>query len=98
MRVDEHREHAERAIVFDEAHPAHVRGEIIDLCGIAQRGLASFSLLKIQLQILDLGKDLVPVIKRLLINGANVPMALAKQVTHQMTADEPTGAADDNFI
>ena len=29
--VDQHRQHAERLVVLDEAHPAHVGGEVVDV-------------------------------------------------------------------
>ena len=37
MRVDEHAQHAERLVVFDESHPAHVGGEIVDRSPLRRR-------------------------------------------------------------
>ena len=61
VRVDQHRQHAQGAVVFDEAHAAHVGREVVDDGGLAARRLAGLFVLQVQLQILDLGKTLIPV-------------------------------------
>ena len=71
MRVDQHRQHAQGRVVLDEAHAAHVGGEVVDDHGVARRSFAGVLVLQIQLQILRLGKTLVPLVEGLDIDGAD---------------------------
>src|SRR5438046_1277418 len=98
MSVDEDREHAKGAIVLDEAHAAHIGSKIVNGVGIFQSGVASFPGLKVQLDVLRLGRELVPCFQRLLIYCTNVRKTLSDQVSNEMAADESTGATDNNFI
>ena len=98
MRVDQHRQHAQRAVVLDEAHAAHVGCEVVHDGGVARRCLAGVLSLKIELQVLDLREALVPLVERLDIDGANLPMSLPEQVGNQMAADKSAAAAHDDQI
>src|SRR2546428_304181 len=56
VRVDQHREHAERFVTFDETHPPHVGGQVIDALGAPQRLLALSAPLQLQAQVLCFGE------------------------------------------
>jgi hypothetical protein len=59
---------------------------------------ASGKFLQVHLQILYVVKALKPMIKRLLVNRANVPDTVAPQGGYEMAADESTGSANDDHI
>jgi hypothetical protein len=63
----------------------------------SQRLVAGGLVLQVQLQILHLRRPLVPFLNRLDVHGANVRMALFKQVHDQMAADKSAAAAHHNF-
>ena len=50
------RKHAEGAVVFDEAHAAHVGGQIIDDAGVLEGLLASLAPLQVQNQVFHAGE------------------------------------------
>ena len=97
VRVDQHREHAERAVVLDEPHAAHVRGQVVNRVRAGQRFLARLEPLQIELHVFHLRKALVPFAGRLEVHCANVLMTLPQQVRHEVAADESAAAANDNF-
>ena len=69
--VDEHAEHAEGFVVFDEAHAAHVGGELEDDVG-AFGGLEAVVLvLEVEREVFDVLGDLVPLVERLDVDGAD---------------------------
>ena len=61
-----------RLVVLDEAHAAHVGGEVVDDVCAAQRGLAVLLLLQIEAEVLRLGEALIPLVKRFDVDGADV--------------------------
>ena len=92
------REHAERLVVLDEAHAAHVGGEIIDFVRALGRCLAVFAQIQVERKIFDIIKALVPLFERLDIHGANALVSLAAQVRHQMPADKSSCAGNHHSI
>ena len=88
MRVDQHREHAERAVVLDESHAAHVGREIVDNGGATQSSFASLLLLQVQLQIFHTGKTLIPVIERFDIYCTDFLVSLPQEVGNKVTPNE----------
>jgi hypothetical protein len=97
MSVDQDAYHTERFVVFDEAHPAHVGGEIVDKIDIFDRAFAAFFVAEIELQIFRLGKHLKPFLKRFHIDRADL-FPLTKQIGHKMTANETPAAANYDFF
>jgi hypothetical protein len=79
--VDQHRKHAERLVLLDETHAAHVRGKVKDLAGAFGGGLAVLFQVEVERQILDIVEALIPFVERLDVYCADAPMALAPQVT-----------------
>gem|GEM_PF-3927738 len=98
MRVDENRQHTKGFVVFDEAHPAHVGGEVVNDLRPVERSFASVELLQIKLKIFHLGKMLVPFGKWFEIDRTNVLMTLAAQLRNQMAANKTSRSANNDFL
>ena len=94
VRVDQHGEHAQRLVVLDESHAAHVGGEVVDLKRAAGCDFAIFLEVQVQREILHVVEALVPLTNRLDIHGADLPEAPFSKVGHQAAADETPGAGD----
>ncbi len=98
VRVDQHGQHAEGLVQFDEPHPAHVGREVVYLrCALARAGARGL-LTEIEREIFDVRESLIPVVCRLEVHGAKTAMALPAKMRDQVTADEASGAGDDNKI
>ncbi len=98
MRVNEHRQHAECFVAFDEAHATHVGGEIVHMVRALDGVVTRATLSQIELKIFDAGMQLMPLGKRLDIDGSNMAVAPSPEVCHQMPADEAAGASDHNAL
>ena len=48
VRVDQHREHAQGLVVLDEAHAAHVGGQVVDVGGALGGALAVFRQVQVE--------------------------------------------------
>ena len=59
MRVDEHREHALGLVRLDEAHAAHVGGQVVDHAGVLGGGPAGLEAGKVADLVLDPGGLLI---------------------------------------
>src|SRR5207249_11745152 len=92
MSIDQDAEHAETFVVFDEAHSSHVGSEVVDGFGAIQSLLASAPVLQIELLIFHARHQLMPIVERFDIDGANILMALANQIRGQVSADETAAA------
>jgi hypothetical protein len=91
VRVDEHGQHAERLVVLDEAHPAHVRGEVVHLVCTLNRLTARFPQPQIDLAIVGLREALEPEVERLAVHCPHFVVTPACQVCHQVAPDETPG-------
>ena len=92
IRTDKH---AERFIIFDEAHAAHVRGEIEDLIGALANGIAVVLQIQVQHQVLDIVGHLVPFIQRLDVHRPNLRESLPAKIRNQRSADESSRTCHD---
>ena len=70
--IDEHAEHAEGFVVFDETHAAHVGGEIVNHFSITADELTGVDALHVHHQIFDVAVELVPVVEGFLIDRTDV--------------------------
>ncbi len=86
MHVDAHAEHAEGLVVLDEAHPAHVGGEVVDLIGALQGAVAVVFLAQVEGSVVRLGKLLEPLVGGLDVDGAHLVVALPQQIRHEVAA------------
>ena len=98
MGVDEHAQHAEGFVVFDEAHAAHVGGELEDGGDAFGGAVAGVLVLEVEDEILDAVSDLIPVVERLLVDAADDLDPIGKEVLDQMATDEAARAADGHFL
>ena len=98
MRIDEHAEHAKRLVQFDEAHAAHVGGQVIDNASVFDGLFAGFAPLQIQDEVFDVWEDLVPLGDGFDIDGAQIGVALALKICYQMTADKAATTANNDFF
>jgi hypothetical protein len=53
---------------------------------------------EVELVIFDVVEGLVPFVERLLIDGAEVGVALTAKVSNEVAANETAGAADEDFV
>ena len=58
--------------------------------------LAVLVQVQIEREILDIGEDLIPLVERLHVHGADFLIALVPEVGHQAAADKSAGAGYDN--
>ena len=98
MSVSQHTEHAEGAVVLDEAHAAHVGRQLKDRAGSLDRLAAVLFVLQIQAEIFDAGDNLVPLVQGLDVDGADLARAAGNQILDQMTANKASRTANDNFL
>ncbi len=76
VRVDQHAEHAETAVIFDEPHAAHVGSQVVNSLRVLERFVAGVLLLQVELEILRLGESLIPLAEWLDIDGADIFVSL----------------------
>src|SRR5262249_56043072 len=86
--VDEHGEHAQGFVVFDETHAAHVGGQIIDVRRATSRCFAVFLHIEIEGNIFHVIEALIPLIERLYINATDALKTAAAQRRNKRAADE----------
>ncbi len=83
---------------LDEAHAAHVGGQVVDHAGALGGGPAGLEQGEVAHLVLDAGRLLVPLGERLHVDGADPAVAALLQDAHQVTTDEATRASDDHEI
>jgi predicted HTH transcriptional regulator len=88
VRIDEHGQHAQGFILFDESHAAHVRGKVIDFVHALGRQIAIFLEIEIKLQIFDVIESLIPFIERFHVHGADVLIALLTKFGDKVAANK----------
>ncbi len=86
MRVDSHAEHTQGLVVLDEAHPAHVGGEVVDLVGALEGTVAVVLLPQVERPVVRLRKLLEPLVGGFDVDGAHLIVALPQQVRHEVAA------------
>ena len=86
--VDEHAQHAERLVLLDKTHAAHVGGEIVDDGCAVHRAFARGLVLQVEHEVLHAVEALIPALERLYVHTADGADALPPQVRHQVAANE----------
>ena len=86
--VDQDVEHAERLVVFDEAHTAHVRGQLVDCGRPCGGGIAVVLVSEIEREVLHAVSELMPLVEWLDVHGANVVEATAKEALDDVSANK----------
>ncbi len=98
VRVDQHRQHAQGAIVLDEPHATHVRRQVVNHARTTQRSIAGVLLLEVEPQVFHIWEDLVPLVDRLEVDSTNSVMTLTQEIGDQVTADEAARATHDHDL
>jgi hypothetical protein len=93
--VDQDREHAQRLVVLDEAHPAHVGGEVVDAVRPLERPVAGIPQGEIELDALGRVKPLMPFLERLQVDGEDVVTSV-EEIRHEVATYETACSRDDN--
>ena len=83
---------------LDEAHAAHVSGEVVDHARTLSSGAAGLEQGEVGDLVLDAGGLLVPLVERLHVDGADLGVAALLQDADEMAADEAAGASNDYEI
>src|SRR5262249_6000947 len=96
--ADQHRQHALGLVGLDEAHAAHVGGEVVDGARPPGGPPAVVQPAKIAHLVLHPGDRLVPLLERLHVDGADPAVAALLQGAHQMSADKTSGAGHQHKI
>jgi hypothetical protein len=94
VRIDEHGQHAQRFVLLDEAHAAHVRGKIVDFVGALSGAIAVFFEIQIEGEIFDVVEALIPFGEGLSVNRSNMFVSLSAKLRDEMTAYESTRTGD----
>ena len=88
VRVDQHIEHAQALVVLDKAHATHVCGQIVNRGHAGTRLFAGLEEAQVEDLVVDVVKDLVPLIHGLNINGADSSGEARPEFGNQVSADE----------
>jgi len=94
VRIRQHAQHAQRLVVFNEPHAAHVGSQLENRVDAFRSLQACVLLLQIQDQILRLWVLLVPVVLRLYVHDANTGGSFIKQPVYEMTTDKPAATTN----
>ncbi len=84
--------------MLDEAHAAHIRGEVVNFRGAGDGADGVLVLAQIQRQRFDARHALVPHRQRLAVDGADAGVTELVEVAGQRARDEPAGARNDDQI
>ena len=98
MCVDQDRAQALDAVALDEAHAAHVRGQVVDLDRAFAGPHAIGVLAQVQAQAFDARHTLVPFGQRLLVDRPDVGETLVVEIAGQRAGDEAARAGDHDQI
>ena len=85
-------------LCLDETHAAHVGGKIEDVVGAFCRPLTGVQKGEVELQIIDIAKNLVPLVQGLAIDRANPANSSIAKGSHHVPADEAAGSRHDDEI
>src|SRR5687768_5405082 len=97
MRITEHREHAQGLVALEEAHSAHVGGEIVDVGDSAAGVLAGVTEVEIGDDVLGGVESLEPLLRRLAVDDADGD-ALVQQARSKMPANKAAAARHENLL
>src|ERR1700674_3553286 len=95
MCVNENGKHAQRFVMFYEAHATHICGEIVDVLSAFGGRLAVFLQVQVERQVLDVVEAAVPLLQGFDINSPKGSVALLAKCCDEVAADEPSRPCDD---
>jgi hypothetical protein len=83
--------------VFDEAYPAHISREVVDLADAVRRLPAGREARQVETTALRVRVNLEPLAERFLVDRAD-GTPLFEQSTNEMAADETSSAGDQHIL
>ena len=96
--VDQDGQHAVRLVGLDEAHAAHVGGQVVDPARAGADALTGLGIAQVGHDVLHAVDELVPLRQGLAVHRAHAALLPGDEVGHQMSADESPGAGDDDDV
>jgi hypothetical protein len=96
--VDQHREHAERLVVLDESHAAHVGREVVDVLRALDGLDARVVELEVEDAVVRLVGHLVPLLDRAHVHRADVGVAVREEGGDEVRADEAATTPDEDEV
>ena len=96
--VDQHRQHAQGLVVLDEAHAAHVGGQIINVLSAGGGLDAVLAQVQIEDEVLHVVKNLIPLVERFDIHGADPGISLAAEIGDQSPSDKAPASSHYNQL
>ena len=84
--------------MLNEAHAAHVRGEIIDFVHALGRKIAIFFEIEIKLQIFDIIESLIPFVHGFHVHSADLLIPLLPKFGDKVATNKPACAGHQNTI
>jgi hypothetical protein len=85
-------------LLLDEAHAAHVGGEIVHVAGAIDGSVSGLAQGEVELVVLGRAEVLVPGANGLDVHGPHAPVPRLEQSPDEVPADESAGAGHDNQI
>ena len=98
VRVDQHRQHAQGLVVLDEAHAAHVGGQVVDRAGASGGGPARLQQREVATTWFSTSGVWYHSASGFTSTARILLWPPAPAAANQVTADEATGAGDDDQI
>jgi hypothetical protein len=98
VRADQHRQHAGRLVVLDEAHASHVGRQVVGFAGARAGPAAVGQVLQIQPQVFHVVETLMPFVERLAIDRPQMGVPATTQRGDQMSADKAARSRDNDAI
>ena len=97
MSTGQDGQHAERFVVLNKTHAAHIRRELKDAVHFLGGFKAVFAQLQIQHPVIGVRIFLVPLVERFDIDRADTGRTFGKELVHQMAANKAAGATNKNI-
>ena len=97
VRINEDREHTQGLVLFDKAHTAHIRREVVDLSRASGSDFAILFKVEVERNIFDVIEALIPLMKGLHVDSANGRATAPPQVRDESTTDKTPCASYDNY-
>jgi hypothetical protein len=96
MRVDQDGDHAVGLVRLDEAHAAHVCGEVEDIGGTGDGAATGVALAEVGGHVLHAGMALVPALLRLDVHSTDRLEPTLLQLSDEVASDEPARTSHDD--
>ncbi len=90
MCIDQHAQHAVGLVGFDKTHSSHVGRQVEHFMKTIHGLVAILPEVQVQYQVIRFFRNLVPLVQRLLVHGAN-HVSFGQEGLYKMPADKSAG-------